>query len=172
MSSCRCKKILVELFDHWRLVIGGNINSWLMTATLVSTASFFYLPQLCDDNLPVLVGRKFSLISMSMVLVPKAQQQSDYVLFNVEHPRSQAALAKGYMDGKWTTFKFLSQSFCHRLSGCRALKLGFLFTNNFSSEHSSNANSMSHPQLVSTCWKCLLTSQLVCVKVFLIQIVF
>ena len=63
---------------------------------------------------------------MSMVLVPKAQQQSDYVLFNVEHPRSQAALAKGYMDGKWTTFKFLSQSalliFSHRLSGCRALK--------------------------------------------------
>lgn len=107
---------------------------------------------------------------MSIVLVPKAQQQSDYVLFIVEHPSSQAAFAKGYMDVKWTTFKFLSQSalliFCYRLGGCRALKWGFLFTNNFSSEHSSNANSMSHPQLVSTCWKCLLKSQLVCVKVF------
>ena len=138
-------------------------------------SKFFTFPSSVVITCLFLVGPKFSLISMSIVLVPKAQQQSDYVLFIVEHPSSQAAFAKGYLDVKWTTFKFLSQSalliFCYRLGGCRALKWGFLFTNNFSSEHSSNANSMSHPQLVSTCWKCLLKSQLVCVKVFLIQIV-
>lgn len=42
-----------------------------------------------------------------MVLVPKAQRQSDLTLFTVENHRTQVAIARGFTDVKWIAVMML-----------------------------------------------------------------